>query len=124
MSAVRPPLDSLPGLPRDADGPVFEYPWQAQTFAMTLSLHEQGLFTWAEWSNALADEIRSAQQAGDPDRGETYYVHWLKALENLVAAKGAASDAELARYRQAWGNAARRTVHGAPIVLGEVDFDA
>ena len=50
---------------------------------MTLSLHEQGVFTWSEWATALSKEIRSAQQAGDADRGDTYYLHWLKALEAL-----------------------------------------
>lgn len=28
-----------PGMPRDAGGPVFKEPWEAQAFAMTLALH-------------------------------------------------------------------------------------
>src|SRR6266550_724392 len=36
---------AVPGLPRDADGPVFREPWEAQAFAMTLALHERGVFT-------------------------------------------------------------------------------
>ena len=64
---------AVPGMPRDADGPVFREPWEAQAFAMTLALHERGLFTWAEWAAALAAEIKRAQGAGDPDSGETYY---------------------------------------------------
>jgi len=36
----------LQDLPRDADGPVFREPWEAQAFAMALTLHERGLFTW------------------------------------------------------------------------------
>ena len=48
---------------------------------------EKGLFTWKEWAAALADEIKRAQAAGDPDTGETYYRHWLATLENLVAAE-------------------------------------
>jgi nitrile hydratase accessory protein len=83
-----PPLNALPSLPRDADGPVFEAPWQAHAFAMTLSLHEQGVFTWTEWAAALSEEIQFAQKAGDPDRGDTYYLHWLKALETLATRKG------------------------------------
>ena len=35
-------------------------------------------------------EIKRAQAAGDPDTGETYYRHWLNALERLVAEKGVA----------------------------------
>jgi nitrile hydratase accessory protein len=112
----------LPGIPRDADGPVFREPWQAQAFAMTLALSERGVFTWPEWTAALAEEIRRAQAAGDPDTGETYYHHWLTALERLVAAKGIASRATLARYHDAWEAAARRTPHGRPIELAPGDF--
>ncbi len=90
---------------------------------MALTLHEKGVFTWSEWAAALAEEIRSAQQAGDPDQGDTYYLHWLKALETLVTAKGVASNGELTRYERAWSNAAQRTPHGAPIVLSEGDLD-
>ena len=43
-------VETLPDLPRDADGPVFREPWEAQAFAMAVSLHERGLFTWPEWA--------------------------------------------------------------------------
>src|SRR5207249_2308984 len=89
---------ALPSLPRDQAGPVFREPWEAQAFAMTLALYRRGLFTWPEWAAALAAEIRRAQQAGDPDTGETYYQHWLAALEALVAAKGITDCASLQRY--------------------------
>lgn len=120
MNVDRLPLS--PGMPRDADGPVFNAPWEAQAFAMTLALHERGLFTWSEWAETLAAQIAAAQAAGDPDTGETYYRHWLAALETLVARKGASSGDELARYRHAWDHAADRTPHGQPIELRGVDF--
>jgi nitrile hydratase accessory protein len=120
MSGERMPLS--PGMPRDADGPVFSAPWEAQAFAMTLALHERGLFTWPEWAEALAAQISEAQAAGDPDTGQTYYLHWLAALEKLVAAKGASSGDELAGYRHAWEHAAGRTPHGQPIELRGEDF--
>ena len=104
------------------DAPVFREPWEAHAFAMVLTLHQRGLFTWREWADALAAEIAAAQAAGDPDQGETYYQHWLHALEHLVSAKGAGSEAELQRYRQAWDHAADRTPHGQPIELREADF--
>ena len=103
--------------------PRFAAPWQAQAFAMTLALHQRGLFTWSEWAIALSAEIRAAQQAGDADRGDTYYLHWLAALEALVMAKGVTTDRELDRYQLAWHNAARRTPHGTPIVLDAQDLD-
>lgn len=111
-----------PGMPRDADGPVFGAPWQAQAFAMTLALHEKGLFSWSEWAETLAGQIQVAQAAGDPDAGDTYYRHWLAALETLVARKGASSHDELARYREAWDHAADRTPHGQAIELRPGDF--
>ncbi|KQX39640.1 nitrile hydratase accessory protein [Variovorax sp. Root434] len=120
MSGERMPLS--PGMPRDADGPVFSALWEAQAFAMTLALHERGLFTWPEWAEALAAQISEAQAAGDPDTGQTYYLHWLAALEKLVASKGASSGDELARYRHAWEHAAGRTPHGQPIELRGEDF--
>ena len=87
-AAARRATEAVPGIPRDAAGPVFREPWEAQAFAMALALHERGLFTWNEWAATLAEEIKRAQAAGDPDTGETYYHHWLNTLERLVAEKG------------------------------------
>ena len=115
-------LAALPHLPRDEDGPVFREPWQAQAFAMALALHERDLFTWPEWGAALAAQIEASHAAGDPDLGDTYYRHWLAALETLVAAKQVGSATELARLRNAWDHAADRTPHGQPIVLQAADF--
>lgn len=114
---------TLPGQPRDDEGPVFRAPWEAQAFAMAVAMHERGLFDWAEWTKALAEQIAKAQAAGDPDLGDTYYRHWLTALETLVAAKGVSSEGELLRYRHAWGVAAERTPHGQPIELQREDFE-
>ena len=112
----------LKEMPRDEDGPVFREPWEAQAFAMALSLHERGLFSWNEWAATLAEEIKRAQANGDPDLGNTYYRHWLAALERLVAAKGVASLELQHRYRDAWDHAADRTPHGKPIELRPEDF--
>ena len=107
----------LPGLPRDADGPVFRAPWEAQAFALALALHERGVFTWREWADHLAAAIAEAARRGEPDTGEAYYHHWLTALERLVTSKGVVSAHALAHRRGEWADAARRTPHGQPIVL-------
>jgi nitrile hydratase accessory protein len=112
-------LDDLPGLPQDADGPVFAAPWQAQAFALTLALHERGLFSWPEWAAALGAAIRQAQDQSDPDLGDTYYRHWMDALEGLVLAKGLGHAGQIHALEHAWQDAALRTPHGQPIVLND-----
>ena len=112
----------LKGLPVADDSPVFREPWEAQAFAMALALHAGGLFTWDEWAQALSAQIRAAQAQGDPDLGNTYYRHWLAALEALVSAKGVSSPDELGRYQQAWQHAAERVLHGQPVELCAGDF--
>ena len=84
---------------------------------MTLALYERGAVHLAEWAATLGDEIKKAQAAGDPDTGETYYRHWLAALERLVAEKGVTTRDTLHRYRDAWDHACDRTPHGKPIEL-------
>ncbi|WP_233809377.1 nitrile hydratase accessory protein [Paraburkholderia sp. HP33-1] len=115
-----PPRDeftAVPAIPRDSPGPVFGSPWQAAAFAMTLALHERGLFTWSEWVAHLSSAIRDAQAVRDPDRGDTYYECWLSALERIVTEKGYLTVDALLQRREAWNEAARRTPHGKPIEL-------
>ena len=121
-AAARRATQAVPGIPCDAEGPVFREPWEAQAFALTLSLYDRGLFTWPEWAATLGAEIKRAQAAGDPDTGETYYRHWLAALERIVADKGVTDAETLQRYFHAWDHAADRTPHGKPIELKPEDF--
>jgi nitrile hydratase accessory protein len=109
-------------IPRDMEGPVFREPWEAQAFALTVALHERGVFTWPEWAEALSAEIKRAQEAGDADAGDTYYHHWMAALERIIAEKGVTDAGMLRRYHDAWDHAADRTPHGMPIELTPDDF--
>ena len=102
--------------PREADV-VFTAPWQAQAFALALALHERGVFTWQEWTTALAGVIGEARQRGEADTGEQYYEHWLTALERITAAKRLLTPDQLAVRQREWEEAARHTPHGQPIVL-------
>jgi nitrile hydratase accessory protein len=120
---MAPESERLPAEPDRGDAVVFREPWEAHAFAMTLTLHQRGLFSWKEWADTLASEIASAQRSGDADLGDTYYCHWLAALERLVAEKGASSAAELHRLQRAWAQAADRTPHGQPIELNPADFE-
>jgi len=104
---------SLPGIPRDAEGPVFAEPWQAQAFALAVQLSADGAFTWTEWARAL-----SAELARNPtDDGSRYYEHWVAALEALIMGRGLAATAEMADRKAAWTEAYRHTPHGRPVEL-------
>ena len=107
-------LPDLPSLPRDLEGPVFREPWEAQAFAMAVTLHERGHFTWKEWAERLAREIAADREKDD---GTRYYHYWLAALEKIVAEKGLLTAAELAGRKAEWDAAARATPHGQPIEL-------
>ena len=99
------PISSAP------EPPKFDEPWQAQAFAIAVTLNQRGLFSWSEWTKALGAEI-----AAGPD--EPYFEAWLRALEKILIAKGVASGGELHDLTEDWRAAAEATPHGRPIVLG------
>lgn len=120
MSDIPTTVLSRVGQACDESGPAFREPWEAQAFAITLSLHQQGLFSWSEWTCALAAQIAAAQAPGpteDADFGGSYYRHWLAALEALVEAKGVASRQELSGCQRAWQQAVEHTPHGQPMQI-------
>ncbi len=94
------------------DHRVFAEPWQATAFALTVALHQKGLFSWPEWAATLSRHI-----ANEPDDGRRYYHFWLAALEEMVARLRLGSADDLAALQHAWQEAAERTPHGQPIEL-------
>jgi nitrile hydratase accessory protein len=111
------PFEALPRLPVDAEGPVFEEPWQAQAFALAVQLHAAGAFSWSDWAAALSAELKAADTRGEPDDGTRYYEHWLAALERLALARDLTDTAALDARKHAWADAYRRTPHGKPVEL-------
>ena len=109
-------LPDFQGLPRDAEGPVFAEPWQAQAFALTVRLHETGAFTWPEWASALSEALKAGSEAG-LGGGEHYYDHWVAALERLALERRLTDPGELAERKDAWADAYRHTPHGKPVEL-------
>lgn len=110
-------LDTLPRLPRDEGEPVFAEPWQAQAFALAVTLSELKHFTWNEWADVLAQELKADAARGEPDDGSRYYHCWLAALERLVVAKQLSDPATLLARKEAWAEAFRHTPHGMPVEL-------
>lgn len=104
-------------IPRDADGPVFEEPWQAQAFALTVKLNEQGQFSWSEWTEIFGAEIEAATSAGEGHGNEGYYLCWLAALEKIVARKNLLTPEQLAVRKEEWRHANEHTEYGKPILL-------
>ena len=96
---------------------MFRAPWEAQAFAVAVTLHERGLFAWREFAERLSAEIGAARGRGETDDGHRYYEYWLGALEKLVADKGLVLADELRARKDEWDRAARTTPHGQPIEL-------
>lgn len=69
--------------------PVFDAPWQAKTFAMTVKLNETGVFSWTEWADALSVNIAEFEKHSQINNSDDYYKLWQNTLENLVAEKTA-----------------------------------
>jgi nitrile hydratase accessory protein len=121
MTTLKPPdssvLAELPRLPVENNSPIFAEPWEAQAFSLAVKLSEQGHFTWKEWANTLANELKAAADRGESDDGSRYYHHWLAALERLVTEKGLTDKLELNLRKEAWAEAYRHTPHGRPVEL-------
>jgi len=110
-------INDLPALPRDEDGPVFKEPWEAKAFALAVRLSEADCFTWSEWVAIFSQEIKTAQSQGDPDLGDTYYRHWLSALERICAEKSLVGREDMQHRKATWRQAYLNTPHGRPIEL-------
>lgn len=118
----RPEAHSPAGLadtqiPRDAQGPVFAAPWQAQAFALVVALQERGVFSAEEWAQALGAEIAEAVAEGGCRDGSDYYERWCEALEHLLVDKGLTTHPSVDALAAAWARAAQATPHGEPIRL-------
>ncbi len=104
-------------IPIDTEGPIFEEPWQAQAFAMTVQMHEAGHFKWTEWADIFGAEIAIATQEGRGCGNSDYYACWLTALEKLMAQKQFVSPPEQAKRQEEWLHAHLHTPHGEPVEL-------
>lgn len=112
---TRSPLAQSPQLPKSPDGePVFPEPWAAEAFAITVHLHERGLFTWNEWAETLSRELHKPGRAED---GSDYFDCWVAALSAILVKLGVADADMILDLQQSWQRAAEATPHGKPIEL-------
>lgn len=98
---------------RPNDPGPFAEPWEAQVFALVVSLQERGLFTGEEWASALG---RSIRPDGGPEAAADYG-RWLATLEALLAERGITDSASVQARSDAFLRAAAATPHGEPIRL-------
>lgn len=107
---------------------AFEEPWHAAAFALAVHLHDRGVFTWPEWSEALGRSLRAAEHErggsqGDDEAtessasGECYYTAWLAALQSLLEERGMVGMEQVDSAIDAWREAYLRTPHGEPVEM-------
>ncbi len=117
MSEMNAALLDMP-IPHDAEGPVFDEPWQAQAFAMTVQMSEAGHFSWRDWADTFGAEIATATKEGRGCGNENYYLCWLAALEKILADKDILSTEVQKSRKEEWRHANEHTEHGKPVELG------
>ncbi len=99
--------------------PVFEEPWHAQVFALTVHLNEAGQFEWADWAARFGETLKRHGLARDLNGGPDYFAAWLETLETFLADQGLAEAAQVAALKLAWEEAYLATPHGEPVTLGD-----
>lgn len=88
---------------------VFDEPWQAEAFAVTVALNEAGHLVWTEWAQYLSTALREAglddQAPLTPEHSregnEAYYRAWLVALERVVRDRQWVGPLQLGARREA-----------------------
>jgi nitrile hydratase accessory protein len=99
--------------------PVFEAPWHAQLFALTVHLNEAGHFAWPDWAERFGATLARHGLHKQLNGGEDYFAAWLETLESFLAEMALTDPAEVERLRSAWEAAYLSTPHGAPVHLAE-----
>lgn len=112
-------LAQIPNQPTDADGPVFDEPWQATVFSMVVALHDRGDFVWRDWVDVFGEEIARGETYGASDHNTIYYNQMLTALERMMISERAHfSQDELEECKEQWRCADAARPHGEPHDLG------
>lgn len=102
--------------------PVFEAPWHAQAFALTVHLHAQGVFGWPEWAQMLGAVLKEHGVAKELNGGDDYFLAWIEALERICTQTALTDPNALADLKSQWTEAYLATPHGQPVRLGAPEY--
>jgi hypothetical protein len=83
-------LDNLPNLPRINGELVFNSPWEARLFSMTLLLRKNESSQWTDFVGIVSFPEPNADKS-------PYYERWLTALEHTIIQSGLITGQELDR---------------------------
>ena len=95
----------------------FDEPWHAELFAVTVHLSERNLFSWAQWTDALGEQINAVKLTRPIDGSNDYYNIWLQALIELISTKGITDVETISDVQDRWAAAYGNTPHGKPVKL-------
>ena len=95
----------------------FDEPWHAEVFAVTVHLSDQNLFSWAEWTNAIVEQISKVKLVRPIAGSNDYYNIWLQALIELISTKGILDSEAISDVQNRSTDACRNTPHGNPVKL-------
>ena len=104
-----------------SDAPAFSAVWHAQLFALTTHLYDKGLFTWPQWTAALAYHIQAQRKDIEykEDTEDSYYQAWMAALTACLVEQDITDIEQLQLMKDRWASAYLSTPHGQPVKLLE-----
>ena len=100
-----------------APQPVFEQPWHAQLFALSVALHAQGLFSWPEWTKRFGARLKHNGANHALNGGDDYFTAWLETLEALLVERDPKDQQQLSDLHAAWTEAYLSTPHGSLVAI-------
>jgi len=101
----------------NAPEPVFDAPWHAQLFALTVHLNEAGHFVWPDWAERFGAMLKQHGLSKELNGGDDYFAAWLETLEGFLAEIDLADPAVVEQTSAAWERAYLSTAHGQPVTL-------
>ena len=95
---------------------IFSEPWQAELFAITLNLHQRGIFEWDDWTECLGKNLKRGKNKHKDDLAN-YFTNWLYALEEKLIEKKVAELKKIKNIENAWRDAISKTPHGKKVEI-------